>query len=63
MKMNLTDPANHPANNKLRDERLNRVRDELQRTLNYQNGGDMAYVIADTIKGLGELLERRRREG
>lgn len=33
-----TDPANHPANNRLTDERLIRVRDELQRTLTYRNG-------------------------
>lgn len=56
MTINLTDPANHPANGPLTAERIERVRDELQRSIQYQNGGDMAYVIADAIKGLEELL-------
>ncbi|WP_432700762.1 DUF551 domain-containing protein [Kluyvera cryocrescens] len=59
MTINLTDPANHPANDRLTDERLIRVRDALQRYLQYKNGGDMAYVIADAIKGLEELLVSR----
>lgn len=56
MTINLTDPSNHPANGPLTVERIERVRDELQRSIQYQNGGDMAYVIADAIKGLEELL-------
>ena len=56
MTINLTDSANHPANGPLTAERIERVRDELQRSIQYQNGGDMAYVIADAIKGLEELL-------
>ena len=32
MTINLTDPANHPANGPLTVERIIRVRDELQRT-------------------------------
>ncbi|HDG1723125.1 TPA: DUF551 domain-containing protein [Kluyvera ascorbata] len=56
MTINLTDPANHPANGPLTAERIERVRDELQRSIQYQNGGDMACVIADAIKGLEELL-------
>lgn len=59
MTISLTDPANHPANGPLTVERITRVRDELQRSLDYQNGGDMAYVIADAIKGLEELLVSR----
>ncbi|VFS66765.1 Uncharacterised protein [Kluyvera cryocrescens] len=38
MTINLTDPANHPSNGPLTDERLIRVRDALQRTLTYKNG-------------------------
>ncbi|HGH3373993.1 TPA: hypothetical protein ACJIK4_003521 [Kluyvera cryocrescens] len=60
MKMNLTDPANHPANDRLTDERLIRVRDELQRTLNYQNGSTQDYITADAIKAIDELLECRK---
>ncbi|HEF0121570.1 TPA: hypothetical protein R8G81_000623 [Citrobacter youngae] len=56
MTINLTDPANHPANGPLTVERTIRVIEALQRSIQYQNGGDMAYVIADAIKGLEELL-------
>lgn len=59
MTINLTDPANHPANGQLTVERITRVCDALQRSIQYQNGGDMAYVIADAIKGLEELLASR----
>mgnify|MGYP004442135757 CR=1 FL=1 len=56
MTFNLTDPANHPANGPLTVGRIERVIEALQRSIQYQNGGDMAYVIADAIKGLEELL-------
>lgn len=55
----LTGPANHPANGPLPVPRIERVIEALQRSLEYQNGGDMAYVIADAIKGLEELLVSR----
>ncbi|HBI7073291.1 TPA: hypothetical protein K8M71_004450 [Citrobacter freundii] len=55
MTTNLTDSANHPANSPLTGERIERVIEALQRSIQYQNGGDMAYVIADAIKGLEEL--------
>lgn len=51
---------NHPANGPLTVERITCVRELLQHSLGYQNGGDMAYVIADAVKGLEELLECRR---
>ncbi|EPK7360384.1 hypothetical protein M2O40_003047 [Kluyvera ascorbata] len=60
MTFNLTDPTNHPANDRLTDERLIRVRDALQRTLTYKNGSTQDYVTADAIKALDELLERRK---
>ncbi|MGU9869588.1 hypothetical protein [Kluyvera ascorbata] len=60
MTINLTDPANHPANSPLVSERIERVIEALQRTIQYQNGGDMAYAIADAIKGLEELLVIRK---
>ncbi|MGZ0803215.1 hypothetical protein ACXNAL_18625 [Kluyvera ascorbata] len=56
MTINLTDPANHPANGPLTAERVKRVRDELQRTMFYASGGVMDYIVADAIKGLEELL-------
>lgn len=61
MKINLTDPANHPANGRLTDERLIRVRDELQRMLTYKNGSTQDYVTADAIKALDGLLQRRNK--
>lgn len=59
MTINLTDPTNHPANGPLTVERVIRIIESLQRSIQYQNGGDMAYVIADAIKGLEELLVSR----
>ena len=61
MTINLTDSTNHPANGPLTVERITRLIAELHRSLEYQSGGDMAYVVADTIKGLEELLEHRRK--
>lgn len=52
----LTNPVKHPANGPLTLERITRIIAELRRFLEYQNGGGMAYVIADAIKGLEELL-------
>ncbi|HDG1698238.1 TPA: hypothetical protein PFE33_000504 [Kluyvera ascorbata] len=60
MNINLTDPANHPANGPLTAERIERVIEALQRSIQYQNGGVMDYIVADAIKGLEELLERRK---
>lgn len=59
MTINLTDPANHPANRPLPVPRIERVIEALKQSIQYQNGGDMAYVIADAIKGLEELLVSR----
>lgn len=59
MTINLTDPANHPTNSPLTGERIERVIEVLKRSNDYQNGGDMAYVIADAIKGMEELLVSR----
>lgn len=59
----LTDPANHPANGKLTDDRLVRVRNELERMLSYRNGSTQDYVTTDAIKAIDELLERRKAAG
>lgn len=60
MTINLTDPASHPANDRLTDDRLIRVRDELQHTLSYKNGSAQDYITADAIKAIDELLEYRK---
>ncbi|HFF8547248.1 TPA: hypothetical protein ACGEYS_000728 [Kluyvera cryocrescens] len=59
MKMNLTDPANHPANGSLTVERIERVIEALESSLAYRNGSSMDHFIADAVKGLRELLESR----
>ena len=59
MTLNLTATANHPANGPLPVPRIERVIEVLKRSNEYQNGGNMAYVIADAIKGLEELLVSR----
>jgi len=63
MTINLIDPANHPANGKLTDDRLVRVRNELERMLSYRNGSTQDYVTTDAIKAIDELLERRKAAG
>lgn len=60
MTINLTDPASHPANGPLTVERIIYLIEALRRSIQYQNGGDMAYAIADAIKGLEELLVIRK---
>lgn len=55
-------PSNHPAHSPLTEERLIRVREELQRTLEYSEGSNLNYVIADAVKAINEVLERRKAE-
>ncbi|MFO3904138.1 hypothetical protein AAHD62_06355 [Enterobacter hormaechei] len=49
----------HPANGPLSVERMIRVRDELQRTLEYSEGSNLNYMVADAVKMIDELLARR----
>lgn len=50
---------NHPANGPLTPKRLTHVRDVLQRRIKYSNGGDMNYIIADAVRAIDELLQRK----
>ncbi|WP_223883181.1 hypothetical protein [Kluyvera sichuanensis] len=59
MTINLTDPANHPANSPLTGERIERVIEALESSLQYRNGSSMDHFIADAVKGLRELRESR----
>ncbi|HFV6983659.1 DUF551 domain-containing protein [Escherichia coli] len=59
MTINLTDPANHPANSPLTGERIERVIEALESSLDYRNGSSMDNVLADAVKGLRELRESR----
>lgn len=56
MTINLTDPANQPANSPLTGERNERVIEALESSLKYRNGSSMDHVLADAVKGLRELL-------
>ena len=60
MTFNFSDPTNHPANDRLTEERLIQVRNELQRMLSYKNGSTQDDITADAIKAIDELLERRK---
>lgn len=52
--------VNHPANGPLTVERIIYLIEALRRSIQYQNGGDMAYVIADAIKGWKSYWSKRR---
>ncbi|MFU0930319.1 hypothetical protein ACM26E_05785 [Kluyvera cryocrescens] len=62
MTINLTDPANHPANSPLTADRIERVIEALESSLAYRNGSSMDHVLADAVKGLRELRESREDE-
>ena len=62
MTINLTDPANHPANSPLTGERIERVIEALESSLAYRNGSTLDHFIADAVKGLRELRESREDE-
>lgn len=62
MTINLTDPANHPANGNLTVERIERVIEALESSLAYRNGSTLDHFIADAVKGLRELRESREDE-
>lgn len=59
MTINLTDPANHLANSPLTVQRIERVIEALESSLNYRNGSTLDHFIADAVKGLRELLVSR----
>ena len=63
MTINLTDPANHPANSPLTGERIERVIEALESSLSCRNGSSMDHFIADAVKGLRELREVRKAKG
>ncbi len=63
MTINLTDPANHPANGRLTAERIERVIEVLESSLKYRNGSSMDHFIADAVKGLRELREVLKAKG
>lgn len=60
MTINLTSPANHPANKPLPVQRIERVIEALESSLKYRNGSSMDHFISDAVKGLRELREVRK---
>ncbi|NEG91049.1 hypothetical protein [Leclercia adecarboxylata] len=54
------DPSTHPANGPLTGERLIRVREWLQSSLEYTEGSNRDYMMADAVKAIDELLARRK---
>jgi len=56
------DPSTHPAHSPLRVERLIRVRDELEVSLEYAEGSNRDRMIADAVKAIIELLALRKVE-
>ena len=57
-----SDSNSHPAHGPLTTERLHQLRDAFLRTLQYSNGGNMNYIIADAVKAIDEVLEVRKAE-
>lgn len=58
--MNFTkDPSTHPANGPLSEERLIRVREWLQSSLEYSDGSNRDYMMADAAKAIEELMSLR----
>ena len=57
-----SDSNSHPAHGPLTTERLHQLRDAFLRTLQYSNGGNMNYIIADAVKAIAELIAARKAE-
>lgn len=55
--------VNHPANGPLSDERIVRVKALLEKAAEQSDGGNLGYAMADAVKGLGELQQRRMNDG
>lgn len=53
---------NHPAQGLVSLERLHQIREHLQHDTQYSNGGNRAYILADMLKVIDEVLVRRKAE-
>ncbi|EML3652182.1 MULTISPECIES: hypothetical protein [Citrobacter freundii complex] len=50
---------NHPANDPVSLDRLHQIREHLQHDTQYSNGGNRAYILADMLKVVDEVLAGR----
>ena len=52
----------HPAHGPLSLDRLHQIREHLQHDTQYSNGGNRAYILADMLKVIDEVLASRNAE-
>lgn len=52
----------HPAHGPVSLDRLHQIREYLERNSQYQNGGNRAYILADMLKVIDEVLAGRNAE-
>ncbi|WP_410688509.1 hypothetical protein [Citrobacter europaeus] len=50
---------NHPAHGPVSLERLYQIRQYIERNNQYQNGGNRAYILADMLKVIDEVMAAR----
>ncbi|MFB0541416.1 hypothetical protein [Citrobacter portucalensis] len=53
---------NHPAHGPVSVDRLHQIREHLQHDTQYSNGGNRAYILADVLKVIDEVLASRNAE-
>lgn len=58
----MTKSTNHPAHGPVSVERLHQIREHLQHDTQYSNGGNRAYILADMLKVVDEVLAGRNAE-
>lgn len=51
---------NHPANGPVSLDRLHQIREILSKAAAQSDGGNLGYAMADAVKVIGEVLERRK---
>lgn len=54
--------TNHPAHGPVSLARLNQIREHLLHDTQYSNGGNRAYILADMLKVVDEVLAGRNAE-
>ena len=54
--------TNHPAHGPVSLDRLHQIREHLQHDTQYSNGGNRAYILADMLKVIDEVLASRNAE-
>ncbi|HHG8589862.1 TPA: hypothetical protein ACPYUC_002341 [Citrobacter koseri] len=57
-----SDSNSHPAHGPVSLDRLHQIREYLERNSQYQNGGNRAYILADMLKVIDEVLAGRNAE-